>query len=230
MDAAAVKHSRIVRGESIKAIPQGMNIIEARGLELKTVLGCPYSGVDLDVRQGSVFALRGRNGAGKTSLLLTLAGHTRFTSGSLKVLGMELPKNRGKVQKRVGLGLFEGLNDLASAQLVRSAVSAEFELYNRKIARENITRYLDEWKLEGIAEKRIRELTRDELVHLYIALAWASHPDIIAVDDIESQLTKDQSTAIMNDLRSLSRKRNVTILVGVLERDLAAMADCAYYL
>lgn len=229
MSAATTKR-RVTRGENIRAIPAGTNIIEAHGLELKTILGCPYSGIDLSIKQGDVFAIRGRNGAGKTALLLTLAGRMKFTGGSLTVLGHELPREANDVQHRVGLALFDGLNDLPETQLVRYAVSAEFELYERTLSKQDVADYLDEWKLSGIGDKRIRELTRDELVHLGGALAWAGHPDIIVVDDIESQLTKDQSTAIMNDFLSLARKRNVTILVGVLERDLAAMADNALYL
>ena len=230
MSTRVTKLSRVIRGENIRAIPAGTNIIEANELELKTILGCPYTGVTFSVKQGEVFALCGQNGSGKSALLLTIAGRTRFTKGSLTVLGYPLPRNAHEVQKRVGLALFDGLNDLPDTQLARLSVAAEFELYNRRLSHDDITRYLDEWKLTDIADKRIRDLTRDQLVHLGIALAWASHPDIIVVDDIEGQLTKDQSTSIMNDLRSLASKRNVTIVVGVLERDLAAMADNAYYL
>ena len=230
MSAATMKRHRVTRGENIRAIPQGTNIIEAEDLELKTILGCPYTGVTFSVRQGNVFAFRGRNGSGKSALLLTVAGRTRFTKGRLNVLGHALPQGAHDVQKRVGLALFDGLNDLPDTQLVRFAVAAEFELYDRRLSREDVARYLDEWKLGDIAEQRVRDLTRDQLVHLGIALAWAGHPDIIVVDDIESQLTKDQSTAIMNDLHRLASKRNVTILVGLLERDLAAMADDSYYL
>ena len=67
----------IVGGENIRAIPFGENIVEARDLELKSIIGCPYSGVTFNVRQGDVFAIRGRNGSGKTALLLTVAGRMR---------------------------------------------------------------------------------------------------------------------------------------------------------
>ena len=228
--AAAKAKRRVTHGENIRAIAAGTNIIEARGLELKTLLGCPYSGVDLDVKQGEVFAIRGRNGSGKTALLLTLAGRTRFTKGSLTVLGHKLPRERTEVQRHVGLGLFEGLNDLPDTQLAKHSVAAEFELFGRTLGDEEVAAYLDEWKISDIGDKPVRDLTREELVHLTTALAWAGHPEIIVIDDIESQMTLEQSTAMMEDLLSLARKRNVTILVGVIERDLAAMADDALYL
>ena len=230
MSTSPAKTPQVAQEENTLAAPSGPVVVEAHDLELKSILGCPYTGVSFTAKKGEAFAIRGRNGSGKSALLLTIAGRTRFTKGTLTVLGNKLPHDMLAVQKRVGLGLFDGLNDLPETQLTRFAVSAEFELYDRTLSREAVASYLEEWNLSDIANKRVRELTRDELVRLGIALAWAGHPDIIAIDDIESQLTKDQSTVIMQDLIALAHERNVTVFVGVLERDLAAMADNAYYL
>ena len=230
MAGSAKIKRHVKRGERIAAVEPGTHIIEAQGLTLKTPLGCPYSDIDITVDQGEVFAIRGRNGSGKTALLLTLAGRTRFTKGELTVCGCSLPRQMREVQKRVGLGLIENINDLPDNQIVRYAIEAEFELYKRTLTKQDVAHYLDEWQLGDIGDKRIRDLDEDNLTRLGIALAWAGHPDIMAIDSVENQLTKDQSTAIMGDLVKLARDRNVTILVGVIERDLAAMADNALYL
>jgi len=227
---AAVAAGRMVPAYGTAPAHIGQVIIEARDLELKSPLGCPYTGVNLDVRKGEVFAVCGRNGSGKTSLLLTMGGRMVFTKGSLTVLGYKMPRERGKVQKRVGLGLIKGQNDLPETQLVRLAVAAEFDLYRRKPTKEAVAAYLEQWDLLEYADMRIRELTERKLVQLGIALAWVGHPDIIIVDDIESQLVKAQSVEMMKRLLDLAHERHVTVLVAVLERDLAAMADNAYYL
>ena len=221
---------QIVPGESIQAVAEGAPIIRARNLQLKTPLGCPYSGVSLDVAQGQVCAICGEHGSGKSALLLTLAGRMVPTKGELEVLGLRLPLRMGKVQKRVGLGFFEGLNDLHEAQEVHRAVAAEFELHGRKVTHDALEKYLQEWHLDAVADKRVGELTRQMMVRLGVALAWTGHPDIIVLNDIETGLTKGQSVQIMERLVQHTRTRNVTILVGVLERDLAAMADIALYL
>lgn len=221
---------QIVHGEHIQPIAEGVPIVHARNLELKTPLGCPYSGVNLDIEQGEVFAICGAHGSGKSALLLTLAGRMLATKGELEVLGMRLPRHMGKVQKRVGLGFFEGLNDLHEAQPVYYAVAAEFELHGRKVTRDALDKYLQDWHLDSVANKRIGELTRQTMVRLDVALAWTGHPDIIVLNDIETGLTKGQSVEIMELLVRQTRMRNVTIVVGVLERDLAAMADAAVYL
>ena len=50
--------------------------IEVRGLEKSFGDLCVLRGVDLDVRQGSIFALLGSNGAGKTTLVRILANRS----------------------------------------------------------------------------------------------------------------------------------------------------------
>ena len=57
----------------------GAPYISARGLGLKTYAGYAYREVDVDVHKGELVAVRGRNGSGKTALLLTLAGRMKQT-------------------------------------------------------------------------------------------------------------------------------------------------------
>jgi ABC-type multidrug transport system ATPase subunit len=215
----------------IPQVGEADDVIIARDLELKNLIGCPYSGINLAIHKGEVFAIRGHNGSGKTSLLLTLAGRMNFTKGSLRVLGYDLPHGRGKVQKRVSLALFEGVNDLQESLRVTYAVGSELELYGRKPTAEVIEEVLKKVpELYEVRDQRIANLTADQLVMLGVLLAWLSHPDIIVVDDIESQLTKDQSTNIMQRITELAHQDDITLVVGVIERDLAHMADDALYL
>ena len=204
--------------------------MSAQKLELRTLLGCAYSGVTVDVHKGEVVAVRGRNGSGKTALLLTLSGRMKATGGTLTVGGFSLPRQRSKVERHVGLGLFHGLNDLQESLTASYAVSAELQLHGRKANRETAKAYLEEWGLDGSANVLVKDLTSQQLAQLGIALAFVGNPDAVVVDDIEGQLTMAQSEGLMNALIGLSRERNVAVVVGVVERSLAAMADATVYL
>ncbi len=228
--ASTHRKTTIVRGARIETLEEGRPLVSARALELKNVIGCPYRNIDLDIDQGEVFALRGRNGSGKTALLLTLAARMRPTAGTLEIMGRRMPKAAADVRRSIGLALFEGLNDLSDAERVADATAAEFELYGRRPNRDDSISYLQEWDLDDLASSRVGDLSRKQLVVLGIALAWVGHPALIVVDDIESQLTKKQSVEVMQLLLSFSRERNVAFALGVLERDLARMADNALYL
>ena len=61
------------------------------------------AGADLDVFGGEVLLLRGPNGAGKTTLLRVCAGLAAVSSGSARVLGVDLRRDRTAVRRRVGM-------------------------------------------------------------------------------------------------------------------------------
>ncbi len=72
------------------------------------------AGVDLTLEEGTVCAVLGANGAGKTSLLRLLAGLTALERGAGSVLGADLTKNTSGLRANVGLmghgvGLYEEL-------------------------------------------------------------------------------------------------------------------------
>ncbi|WP_080803329.1 ATP-binding cassette domain-containing protein [Arabiibacter massiliensis] len=208
----------------------GEPYISARGLELKTFSGYAYRGVDVDVHKGQLVAVRGRNGSGKTALLLTLAGRMKPTGGTLEAGGFQLPRQRAKAERHVGLSLFKGLNDLQDSLTAAYATGAEFELYGRTPRREAVLGYLRQWGLADVANLRVKDLTSEKLTQLGIALAFAGEPDAIVVDDVEDQLTMSQSQGLVQLLLDTARTRNAAIVVGVVERDLAAMADACVYL
>ena len=208
----------------------GEPYISARGLELKTYAGPVYRGVDVDVYQGELVAVRGRNGSGKSALLLTLAGRMKQTGGTLTVGGLELPRQRAKAERCVGLGLFKGLNDLQESLTAAYAASAEFELHGRRPHRGAVAGYLQEWGLDDVARIRVKDLTAEKLAQLGIALAFVGDPCAVVVDDVEDQLTMSQSEGLVALLRDAARTRNAAVVVGVVERELAARADACVYL
>ncbi|MEG2982628.1 MAG: ATP-binding cassette domain-containing protein [Raoultibacter sp.] len=204
--------------------------LEARGLGLKTLGGYAYKGVDIMLSAGQIYAVRGHNGSGKTALLLSCAGRMAFSEGRLRVGAAQLPHARNAVQKSVGLALFKGLNDLQESLKVAYAVGAEFELYGRKPEKTAVSAYLRQWQLRDCANVLVKDLTAEQSLQLGIALACVGKPQMIVVDDIEDQLTKAQSEQLMEALVALAHGQGTTVMVGCVERDLAAMADGVCYL
>ena len=186
--------------------------------------------MDVEVYKGEVTALRGRNGSGKTALLLTLAGRMAHTDGTLSILGHSMPKGHGKVQRKVGLALVEGINDIQENLTVYSVTASEFALYGLKKKREDILAFLDEWGLGAVARTRVRDLSRERFVLLGIALGMVNNPEALAVDDIEDQLTNVQSERLMGRLLDVAHAKNIAVIVVCTERSLAQMADRVYHL
>jgi heme ABC exporter ATP-binding subunit CcmA len=84
------------------------------------------AGVDLDVRSGEILALKGANGAGKTSLLRVIAGLLPLAAGEATVLGLDPTMDARALRRHVGLlGHRNGLyDDLSAEENVRFAARA----------------------------------------------------------------------------------------------------------
>ena len=82
-----------------------MSLLQVRGLvsgyDRSTVLG----GVDLDLAAGGALGLLGRNGVGKSTLVMTLMGLVPATAGSVVLDGVELAGQRPDVVARAGVAL-----------------------------------------------------------------------------------------------------------------------------
>ena len=78
-----------------------MAAIEVRGLRKSYRGVVALDGLDLTVPEGGVFGFLGPNGAGKTTTIRALVGHLR-ASGSISLLGVEVPRSLGSVVDRVG--------------------------------------------------------------------------------------------------------------------------------
>jgi ABC-2 type transport system ATP-binding protein len=76
--------------------------IETRGLGKSFGSNAALAGVDLAVPRGVAFGFLGANGAGKTTLIRLLLGLAQPTAGTMRVLGHEVPDDRGLALARVG--------------------------------------------------------------------------------------------------------------------------------
>jgi len=79
-------------------------MLRIEGLNAHYGLSHVLQGVDLEVRQGEVVGLFGRNGVGKTTVMKTVAGWVVPTSGSVQLDGAELGGRPSDLICRLGLG------------------------------------------------------------------------------------------------------------------------------
>lgn len=78
------------------------NVIELRGLTKQYGSARGVEGVDLDVKQGTVFGFLGPNGAGKTTTISMLVDLIRPTSGEARIFGLNCHKDGVAIRRRAG--------------------------------------------------------------------------------------------------------------------------------
>jgi ABC-2 type transport system ATP-binding protein len=100
-DGAAARAYR--RGMTFPTpIDPGSLAIQTQGLGKRFGARAALDGVDLEVPRGVAFGFLGANGAGKTTLIRLLLGLARPTSGTMRLLGRDLPSGSADALARVG--------------------------------------------------------------------------------------------------------------------------------
>lgn len=199
--------------------------ISVERLSMKTPFGVVYEDVSFHVEKGQVVSLFGSEGSGKTALLLTLAGRMKADSGEATVAGFELKKEYKKVRRISNLTIIERVNDVPTNSRVDDILAAELQVVGKRSGKAAVSEYLADWGLEHLSQTKFRKLDTFEARLFDIALACAGDPELLLVDDIQEGLTQHQSIRLMKGLRNIAAARGITVIVGVLEYDIARYAD-----
>lgn len=140
-------------------------------------------GVSLNISSGEIFALLGQNGAGKSTMIGIISSLINATSGSVKVLGHDLHKQRKKVKSLIGLvpqefnfNMFEKPFDIVASQ-------AGYYGVPRKVAISRTEKYLKQLQLWDKRNTMSRGLSGGMKRRLMIARAMVNEPKILILDE-----------------------------------------------
>ncbi len=164
-------------------------------------------GVDLDVPAGSITALLGTNGAGKTSTVELLEGLAQPDGGEIRVLGLDPWRDRAAVRRRTGVLLqssgFSG--DLTVAETLR--LQARLTSKARPI-----DDVLDELDLLTKRTTRVGQLSGGEQRRLDLACALLGDPDVLFLDEPSNGLDVESRRRVW-DLITRLRDRGTAIVL-----------------
>ncbi|MEV8631203.1 ATP-binding cassette domain-containing protein [Streptosporangium sp. NPDC051023] len=178
--------------------------VRADGLSLSGGHGWVYRDVSAGAGPGSLTAVAGQAGSGRTSLLLTLAGRMKPTGGTLTVGGHRTPRT---IRRVAALGLVDGVNDLEGALSVGEHLRerARGPLWSgRQTARAGTALTLAGLGRSPGDRTLIRDLDREERVRLGIALALLDEPGLLALDNVDAGLGAERRDALWATLSDLA--------------------------
>jgi ABC-2 type transport system ATP-binding protein len=139
---------------------------------------CVIDGIDLKIPRGCIYGLLGRNGIGKTTIIRILLGLDFPTRGKSYILGKDSRQLTNKIKGRIGY-VAEGHNMISSYKVSRLI----------KICKELSMRWNDEFFNHLIEmfrlpmERYVRELSTGMRAELNLALAMATEPELLILDD-----------------------------------------------
>ncbi|CAM5229647.1 ATP-binding cassette domain-containing protein OS=Streptomyces alboniger OX=132473 GN=CP975_09190 PE=4 SV=1 [Streptomyces alboniger] len=199
--------------------------VSAEGFGLKGPRGWAFRGIGFDAAPGSLLALEGPSGSGRTCLLLALTGRMRATEGRARVGRFALPGELAAVRRVSGLGPVPGVTDLDPALTVaehlreRALLERRFggplrgllrpRAERRHEARLRVEAALDAagLDLESLPKgprTSVRDLDRLEILRLSVALALTGRPRLLGVDDTDLKLSDAERDEAWELLRSIA--------------------------
>lgn len=156
--------------------------ILVRGLRKVYGSVAAVDGVDLEVPRGSFFGFLGPNGAGKSTTIRILTGLIPADSGTVEILGLQLPRDELEIKKRIGLVPDESLlfDRLTGAEFLEF-VGRMYGL-DRKTALERAAGLLDLLELAN-DRKIIGEYSKGMRKRVAMAASLIHHPELFLMDE-----------------------------------------------
>jgi len=178
-----------------------------------------------------VTGLLGPNGAGKSTLIKILLGLLRATSGSGRVLGMDLQQESRAIRERVG---FMPEDDCYLPAL-SGVESVQFSArLSRFPATEGLRRAHEILDFCGAGQERYREVATYSTgmrQKLKFAQALVHDPDLLILDEPTSGLDPDERDAMLNRIRVLARQHGKSVILCThILPDVQAVSDAVVIL
>ena len=169
-------------------------------------------GVDLRIRQGSVYGLLGPNGAGKTTTIRVLTTLLRPDSGSATVLGLDVVRDARAVREKVSLtgqyaSVDEDLTGLENLVLVGRLLGLPW-----KPARRRAAELLEAFDLTDAAGRQVVTYSGGMRRRIDIAASLIAIPEILFLDEPTSGLDPRSRNQVWELVRRIAAEGTTVLL------------------
>ena len=197
--------------------------IRVQGLEKSYREQRVLRGVDFEVERGSIFALLGSNGAGKTTIVKTLSTLLRPDAGTATVDGFDVVTQGAEVRESISLtGQFAAVDDTLTGRenLVLVARLRHLEGVGR-IADDLLTRF----QLTDAARRPVSTYSGGMRRRLDIAMSLIGDPPVIFLDEPTTGLDPQSRVEVWSSIEDLAGRGTTVLLTTQYLDEAEQLAD-----
>jgi peptide/nickel transport system ATP-binding protein len=231
-----VEHTRARAARRTEGWAEATPVVEARDLRIvypgrfRKPDFTAVDGVSFSIRPGEVLGLVGESGSGKTTIGRAIAGLTRVSDGSLRVLGTEMNgfKERAfrPVRERIGFVFQDPASSFNPLLSIAEAVAEPLVVHERakdpRAARPRVDELLEAVQLpRAFGDRYPHELSGGQRQRASLARALALQPELLIADEPTSALDVSVQARVLELFDELQRELGFAALF--ISHDLAVV-------
>lgn len=197
--------------------------VSVRGLEKSYRDLHVLQGVDFDLRRGSVFALLGSNGSGKTTVVKILSTLLQADAGTATVAGFDVAAQAHRVRESISLtGQFTAVDDILTGRENLVMIARLRHLDDpRGIADELLARF----SLSDAGDRKAATYSGGMRRRLDIAMSLIGEPAVIFLDEPTTGLDPEARLEVWHAIRTLAESGTTVMLTTQHLEEAEKLAD-----
>ena len=192
-----------------------MYSIETKKLTKKFKDKIAVNEIDLNIKQGELFALLGVNGAGKTTTIKMLSGLILPTSGEIIIENMNMKKDVFKIKEILNVSPQE--TAIAPNLTVKENLEFMAGVYQIKDKEKKIDELIKQFKLDEVLNKKAKTLSGGWQRKVSIAISLINDPKILFLDEPTLGLDVIARKELWKIINSLKGKITIILTTHYME-------------
>ncbi|MCX4389920.1 ATP-binding cassette domain-containing protein [Micromonospora peucetia] len=202
---------------------QQVPAIRLRGLEKSYQKLHVLRGVDFDVARGSIFALLGSNGAGKTTVVKILSTLLKADAGAASVNGFDVATQAAKVRESISLtGQFAAVDEILTGRENLVLVARLRHLRHPGTIADEL---LERFSLTDAATRKASTYSGGMRRRLDIAMSLIGNPPVIFLDEPTTGLDPQARIEVWQAVRQLASQGTTVLLTTQYLDEAEQLAD-----
>ena len=197
--------------------------IQVKGLQKSYKDLHVLKGVDFEVEKGSIFALLGSNGAGKTTIIKILTTLLKQDGGTATVNGFDVASKTDHVRQSISLtGQFAAVDEILTGRENLIMIARLRHLKNpRQVADDLLNRF----GLTDAADRRVSTYSGGLRRRLDIAMSLVGKPQVIFLDEPTNGLDPEARIEVWKTVKELANNGTTVLLTTQYLDEAEQLAD-----